>query len=142
MFDVPQQAECTVPQVEFENMAARNSDTHLGQGHAHAAGHASRHRQAMPDSEGHPLVSMMSLWAATSSSVFGLYFSTHGCESSAPSGPRPAAVPFADGAAIAPWAIGLAHGAYVIKTIPSEPSGVLVQAGAVMSTIEVQISLK
>ena len=33
------------------------------------------------------LVSMMSLCAATSSSVFGLYFSTHGCESSAAIGP-------------------------------------------------------
>ena len=50
-------------------------------------------------------MSMMSLCAATSSRVFGLYFSTHGCESRAPSGPRPdadAAVPAADGTAMTP----------------------------------------
>ncbi len=42
------------------------------------------------------LVSMMSLCAATSSSVFGLYFSTHGCESSPPRGALDwPAVPFA-----------------------------------------------
>jgi hypothetical protein len=58
-------------------------------------------------------VSMMSLCAATSSRVFGLYFSTHGCESRAPSGPRPgadAAVPAADGTAITPRGVLQARG--------------------------------